>query len=37
MIVAAALRSDIDRSLQNFLQVFTRPDPSTNGHGGIRH
>jgi hypothetical protein len=37
MIVAAALRSDIDRSLQNFLHVFTRPDPSTNGDGGIRH
>ncbi|BBZ47873.1 type II toxin-antitoxin system Rv0910 family toxin [Mycobacterium parmense] len=32
MIVAAALRSDIDASLQNFVTVFTRPDPATNGH-----
>ena len=37
MIVAAALRSDINQSLQNFLRVFTRPDPSTNGDGGVRH
>jgi len=37
MIVAAALRSDINESLQNFLTVFTRPDPKTNGHGGVRH
>ncbi|HTY34357.1 type II toxin-antitoxin system Rv0910 family toxin [Mycobacterium sp.] len=32
MIVAAALRSDINQSLQNFVRVFTGPDPSTNGH-----
>jgi carbon monoxide dehydrogenase subunit G len=32
MIVAAALRTDIRESLQNFVTVFTRPDPSTNGH-----
>ena len=32
MIVAAALRTDIRESLQNFVMVFTRPDPSTNGH-----
>ncbi|MEE6175020.1 type II toxin-antitoxin system Rv0910 family toxin [Mycobacterium sp. 050134] len=37
MIVAAALRSDINQSLQNFVTVFTRPDPSTNGSGGLRH
>jgi carbon monoxide dehydrogenase subunit G len=36
MIVAAALRGDIDESLQNFVKVFTRPDPSTNGDGGGR-
>ena len=35
MIVAAALRSDINQSLQNFLTVFTRPDPSRNGDGGL--
>ncbi len=34
MIVAAALRGDIDRSLENFVTVFTRADPSTNGDGG---
>ena len=34
MIVAAALRGDIDRSLNNFVTVFTRADPSTNGDGG---
>ncbi|MGD1170051.1 type II toxin-antitoxin system Rv0910 family toxin [Mycobacterium seoulense] len=34
MIVAAALRGDINESLQNFVTVFTRPDPSTNGSGG---
>lgn len=34
MIVAAALRGDIDTSLQNFVTVFTRPDPGMNGHGG---
>ncbi|AFC47266.1 MULTISPECIES: type II toxin-antitoxin system Rv0910 family toxin [Mycobacterium] len=32
MIVAAALRGDIDQSLENFVTVFTRPDPSSNGH-----
>lgn len=32
MIVAAALRGDINQSLENFVTVFTRPDPSTNGH-----
>ena len=37
MIVAAALRGDINQSLQNFLAVFTRPDPNTNGDGGVRH
>ena len=37
MIVAAALRGDINASLQNFVTVFTRPDPSTNGDGGARH
>ena len=37
MIVAAALRGDIDMSLQNFVTVFTRPDPRTNGDGGARH
>jgi hypothetical protein len=31
MIVAAALRSDISESLQNFVRVFTAPDPRTNG------
>lgn len=36
MIVAAALRGDINESLQNFVTVFTRPDPSTNGSGGHR-
>jgi len=34
MIVAAALRSDINASLQNFVTVFTRPDPDMNGHAG---
>jgi carbon monoxide dehydrogenase subunit G len=33
MIVAAALRGDIDRSLKNFVTVFTRADPGTNGDG----
>ena len=32
MIVAAALKSDIRESLQNFVTVFTGPDPSMNGH-----
>ncbi|OBG18851.1 SRPBCC family protein [Mycobacterium sp. 852002-51057_SCH5723018] len=36
MIVAAALRGDINESLQNFVTVFTKPDPSTNGDGGAR-
>lgn len=36
MIVAAALRGDIDTSLQNFVTVFTRPDPDMNGSGGHR-
>ena len=36
MIVAAALRGDINQSLQNFVDVFTRPDPGMNGHGGAR-
>jgi carbon monoxide dehydrogenase subunit G len=36
MIVAAALRSDIRESLQNFVRVFTTPDPRTNGDGGVR-
>ena len=33
MIVAAALRTDIRESLQNFVRVFTAPDPRTNGNG----
>ena len=33
MIVAAALRGDINQSLENFVTVFTRADPSTNGDG----
>ncbi|EFG75361.1 hypothetical protein HMPREF0591_4727 [Mycobacterium parascrofulaceum ATCC BAA-614] len=36
MIVAAALRGDIDTSLENFVTVFTRPDPGMNGSGGRR-
>ncbi|MCV7440971.1 toxin [Mycobacterium paraense] len=36
MIVAAALRSDINQSLRNFVRVFTAPDPGMNGHGGAR-
>jgi carbon monoxide dehydrogenase subunit G len=31
VIVAAALRSDIRESLQNFVRVFAGPDPSLNG------
>src|ERR1700734_846263 len=31
MIVAAALRSDIRESLQNFVRVFTAADPRTTG------
>jgi carbon monoxide dehydrogenase subunit G len=34
MIVAAALRSDIRESLQNFVRVFTAADPRSNGDGG---
>jgi hypothetical protein len=34
MIVAAALRSDINESLERFVTVFTAPDPGRNGHGG---
>jgi carbon monoxide dehydrogenase subunit G len=36
MIVAAALRTDIRESLQNFVTVFTRPDPGMNGDRGAR-
>ena len=36
MIVAAALRSDINQSLHNFVRVFTAPDPGMNGDGGVR-
>jgi carbon monoxide dehydrogenase subunit G len=36
MIVAAALRSDIRESLQNFVKVFTAADPQSNGDGGPR-
>jgi carbon monoxide dehydrogenase subunit G len=35
MIVAAALRSDIRQSLQNFVTVFTGPDPGLNGNRGL--
>jgi hypothetical protein len=35
MIVAAALRSDIRESLQNFVRVFTVADPRSNGDGGV--
>ncbi len=34
MIVAAALRSDINQSLQNFVTVFTGPNPGRNGNAG---
>jgi carbon monoxide dehydrogenase subunit G len=34
MIVAAALRSDIGESLQNFVRVFSAADPRSNGDGG---
>ena len=37
MIVAAALKTDIRQSLQNFVTVFTGPDPGMNGHRGVRH
>ncbi|WP_068182053.1 SRPBCC family protein [Mycobacterium sp. UM_CSW] len=36
MIVAAALRSDINQSLRNFVRVFSAADPHTNGDGGVR-
>lgn len=40
MLVAAALRSDINESLRNFVTVFTaadpRPGPGRNGDGGTR-
>jgi carbon monoxide dehydrogenase subunit G len=36
MIVAAALRGDINQSLENFVTVFTRSDPTTNGDGAVR-
>jgi carbon monoxide dehydrogenase subunit G len=35
MIVAAALRSDINESLQNFVRVFTASNPASNGDGGL--
>ncbi|OBA81441.1 toxin [Mycobacterium sp. 1164966.3] len=35
MIVAAALRSDIRESLENFVRVFAGPDPSLNGNRGV--
>jgi len=36
MIVAAALRTDIRESLENFVRVFTAPDPQRNGNGVCR-
>jgi hypothetical protein len=36
MVVAAALRSDIRESLENFVRVFARPDPGTNGDRVLR-
>jgi carbon monoxide dehydrogenase subunit G len=36
MIVAAALRTDIRESLQNFVTVFTGPDPGVNRDRGVR-
>src|ERR1700749_369663 len=35
MIVAAALLSDINESLERFVTVFTAPDPGRNGHSGV--
>jgi hypothetical protein len=35
MIVAAALKSDINESLQRFVTVFTAPDPGMNGNRGV--
>lgn len=37
MIVAAALRSDIDESLERFVTVFTGADPGMNGARGLGH
>ena len=34
MIVAAALKSDINESLKRFVTVFTAPDPGMNGNRG---
>jgi carbon monoxide dehydrogenase subunit G len=34
MIVAAALRGDINQKLGNIVTVLTRADPGTNGDGG---
>jgi hypothetical protein len=36
MIVAAALKIDIRESLQNFVTVFTGPDPGMNGDRAAR-
>src|ERR1700749_823782 len=33
MLVAATLKGDIRQSLENFVTVFTRPDPGMNGDG----
>jgi hypothetical protein len=35
MIVAAALRSDIRESLQNFVRVFAGSDPDRNGNRSL--
>jgi carbon monoxide dehydrogenase subunit G len=35
MIVAAALRTDIRESLENFVRVFAGPDPGMNGNRGL--
>ena len=35
MIVAAALRSDIRESLENFVRVFAGPDPGLNGQRSV--
>src|SRR5262249_23248997 len=36
MIAAAALRTDIRESLQNFVPVFPGPDPGMNGDRAVR-
>jgi carbon monoxide dehydrogenase subunit G len=36
MVVAAALRTDIRESLQNFLALFGGPDPGLNGDRRVR-